>query len=240
MPKATSTKPRAVAKTPPRSAKKTPPRSAKKKAEAAINQVTSAVYALSVEDEKLYSFQFIFPKVAYTHITNRRKVYTVELFVPTLPNSYFRPGVKNDGCILAVSARCPDIIVHPKRQVVTFQDQDDFNDNTHANTAYQEVANSTLADEKYNDGSDELQLWSDQIEFILPFKCEQELRWEVQNVPNNLEGITDELGQQYFSILAIRCISVEKPKSLNRGGRRIIANLDGDDDDDDGDEEEEH
>ena len=189
-----------------------------------VEDLTSLMNTLTVGGNVLdpYSMMYLFPRLRYQYTMNRRQTENIELFVPTMPNEYFRPFMDPSGMSLSLSIRIPKFFTSAKRQLSAFSEDATFTSNTHANTAYQAVSQQVRDD--HDDGDVENAIWSEPLEYPLSMKCEEDILWEVQFFQNNLGDLTDELGgQQFFAVLVIRCTSVVKPKSANKGGTRVIS-----------------
>jgi hypothetical protein len=178
-----------------------------------------------------YDMTFKMPNIRFSHKLDSRQRFTVETFVPLLPNSYYRPKISPEGMKLWIYLRVPNFFVAKNRQLKAFRGEANFNDNTHLNTAYGTVADKILEDfDNGGEEDDSLIIWNPEpMEVDLPFKCEEEIAWEVQLFPNNLGELTDECGgQQFHGLLICQCTSVEKPRARARGGRRVVTDEDED------------
>lgn len=208
-------------KTPPR--KKPTPR---KKGADVADDIAGDFANMSVAPaENAYNKEVKFAFMQYSHLNTRgRRILSVESFVPTLPNNFFRAIVSPCGTKLLFSVRLPNTFTAEDRQSLAFYDDANFNNSTHQNTAYKKIAQRI--NEDHDDGSDDLYIWSDPQEIPLLFKCEEELRWEVQmHLPiPEVATLTEELGgEQFTAIFAAKLTSVEKPKTRQRGGVRVVG-----------------
>jgi len=217
------------AKMPAKRKSKTPPRKAKaatpsKTATTSVDDLAGAVAGIGLEDAFSHSMNFVQPHMKFPHIEAGRKTINIELFVPALPNNFFRVRLLPCQQILHIQIKVPGIFVDKNRQTHALGG-DDFNRNTHQNTAYSQCVDSV--EETYDDGTSEgrrIDIWGAPMEFKLDFKCEEDIDWEVQFFPNDEGDLIDTLGgQQFFAVLVMKLTSVEKPKARNAGRVRVVT-----------------
>ena len=189
-----------------------------------MDDFAGAVAGIGLEDAFSHSMNFVQPQMKFPHIEAGRKTINIELFVPTLPNNFFRVRLLPCQQILHIQIKVPGVFVDKNRQMHALGG-DEFNRNTHQNTACNQCIDSI--EETYDDGSSDggtVKIWGDPMEFNLPFKCEEEVDWEVQFFPNDEGDLIDTLGgQQFFAVLVMKLTSVEKPKARNAGRVRVVT-----------------
>ena len=168
---------------------------------------------------KRWSMNFAFPFMIKEFVHNRRKSCTVELLVPTMDESRVRPVVSKDLEHLYVTAVIPDFFPEYNRiEAANFGDAH-FHGNTNIATAHHNVVQ-----EIRTAFADQTEVTGDPMKIKLPFKVEESIaHWELQLFHGNAEVSAASGDQQYFSLLKVDLISIERVFVKPAGGMRVVG-----------------
>jgi hypothetical protein len=160
-----------------------------------------------------FNMPFFFPHILYTYVEDGLFMCTVDFLVIGQPKEMFRPKVINDGMTLQLGTVVPAMFANETRlQLAKFHDHS-FNDDTHQATALQQVISKHVGDMDL----DVEPLMGDPMKIPLPFKCVDEVKeWEVVAFDNDHEFSTEVGNQQYYFVLSINLVGVEKVKSTKK------------------------
>ena len=199
------------------------PPAKKKAAPAAVDDVTAGMQGMGVSEKKSFSMDFQCPHMLFVHTVDQREHVEIQFYVPTLPNIHFRPRRHPeiaDKLLLGIVV--PPFFPDKERLNVVFGQEADFNQSTHMNTAYKKLADDVA--EVFDDGSPEITYIGKPQEVDLPFSCEEEVDWEVQFYPNDVDELTDALGGlQFFAVMTVDLVNIAKPKNRAVGGIRVVG-----------------
>ena len=133
----------------------------------------------------------------------------------------YSPKISKDGKALLLETKVPAFFIDPGRLLLTNQEHRGFNNNTSECVAFSDVA------QKINDELDySVDIKGDPQVVALPFKVEQDIvTWEVQAFINDDDEVNELLqSEQYFYILKVIMVSVDKPRTpRNQGGMRVFG-----------------
>jgi hypothetical protein len=168
-----------------------------------------------------------FPYLSYDYVENGRRHFCADFLVMGASKESYRPKVSKDGTELHIGMVLPPIFVDETRLMVAHHSDAHFTKNTNKATAFHQV--TAAVTNNLADGEDFL---ATPMKLKLPFKVEVEIEdWEVLAFSNVDKDWVAEIGsQQYFFILAVDLVSVEKIKVTRKSGGFRVFNIDDDDD----------
>lgn len=167
-----------------------------------------------------FNMSFFFPHIMYTYMEDIRRMVTIDFLVIGQSKEKYRPKVVSDGGVFQLGMVIPPMFVDENRLMRAFEHDTAFNEDTHQATALREIVG------KHTGHLDiEENLMGTPMQIKLPFKCEMDIKeWEMIALDND-ESFTKEVGlQQYYFILSVTLIGVEKVKQVKKaGGFRMLG-----------------
>lgn len=160
-----------------------------------------------------FNMSFFFPHILYTYVEDGLFMCTVDFLVMGQSKDLFRPKVVNDGMSLQLGTVVPAMFVNEARlQLAMFHDHS-FNNDTHKATALQQVISKHVGDTDL----DSEPMLGEPMMITLPFKCVDEIKeWELVAFDNSAEFSTEVGNQQYYFVLSINLVGVEKIKNVKK------------------------
>lgn len=202
-------------KTPASSKKKATPKKA-----TAEGDLSSRMSRMQVSASKEFSMSFKCPYILSQYNEGVDQMVKVELFVPTLPQSFFLPDVVDAGKQLEVRVQVPNFFADEDRVIESNNHVAGFNQNTHEAQAFKDVCERI--DTHYGMSNE---IFGDEPQLIvLPFVCEERVvEWEVQAYPNDDDDLTNNLGGQQFYLVMRVVLRKLKTKRRTAGGFRVVG-----------------
>ena len=200
-----------------------PPKKEKKPAAAkgadTDSKLASTMKGMTIDTFKRWSMNFTFPFMIKEFIHNNRKCCTVELLVPTVDETSVRPVVSPGLEHLHVSVVVPAFFPEYDRiEAANFGDAA-FHGNTSIATAHHNVVQNICTSFAAKN-----EVIGDPMKIKLPFKVEESIaHWELQLYHGNAEVSAASGDQQYFSLLKVDLISIERVFVKPAGGLRVVG-----------------
>jgi hypothetical protein len=167
-----------------------------------------------------FNMNFFFPHILYTYIEEDVRMITIDFLVIGQSKSAFRPRVVSDGHVFQLGMVVPNFFAQEDRLQVAHHHDAGFNEDTHKATALREIV------AKYTDSLDaEEPLMGEPMQVKLPFKVEEEIeKWELLAFDNSEEFSTEVGIEQYYFVLTVDLIGVEKVKKEKKApGFRMLG-----------------
>jgi hypothetical protein len=193
--------------------------------------ITNQMNHLSIgKKSPFFCMDFKLPYIISTYNESVDIICKVEVFVPTLPESYFILDVISAGTQLELRIQIPQFFTNEDRVMKGKGNVHGFNINTHEAQAFKDVcedidAHFGMVNHIFGDNP---------FVIDLPFPCEERVvEWGLQAYNNKFGNLKDKLkAKQYHGVLLIKLQQL-KTKHRTAGRFEVVV----DDDDDDSDEE---
>ena len=170
-----------------------------------------------------FSMGFSFPYIMYKYVDENRRKITIDFLVFGVQKAFFKPKVVQDGRAIQVGVRIPDFFPDDWRLQVANTNSRSFNTNTNKATALREVV-AKICDEQ-DDNQDGF-IGPPQVIKLTDKVDEEILYWEIHAFENDCAKMATKFAgnQQYFFILTIDLLVVERVKKVNRrGAMKVFA-----------------
>ena len=189
----------------------------------ADTKLSAGVKAMSISKApkyQPYSMSFSFPFMIKEFIHDNRKSCTVDILVPTVAEDRVRPVVSTDLEYLLVSIVVPEFFPEYQRIEASNFGDDTFHGNTSVATAHHKVIVQSIRT-AFNGQPEVI---GEPMKIKLPFKVEESIaHWELQLFNGDAEVSAAAGDQQYFSMLKVDLISIERVFRRVTGGMRVVG-----------------
>jgi hypothetical protein len=178
---------------------------------------------------KPFNMSYQHPFMMYSYIEDGCKRVALDFLVPPMAQKNFISKVTSGGMEVQLTTIVPKFFVSCNRLMLAKVLDEDFNEDTHRATSFEEASDKltkSFGIEDLDDEDDVLnQIVGEPQRVKMPFKVEDDIEWGVQAFVNDDPMLTHDCNnnEQMFFVVSIELVSVEKRKEKKKGTFNVIG-----------------